>query len=85
MWEVVSNWDVSTQVWTLVAAMFFTTVIAVKLLDTIKIILRGYPSECEEAQDCDHDDNITGGCLKIGGCKTTQECNATIEKHKGGE
>lgn len=36
------------------------------------------PPEIEDVQDCPHEENMTGKCLKRPQCVTTSECNAYI-------
>lgn len=83
-WDIVKGWSAEWQVLALAIVALFVTIVTCQLLRTVRVVLRGYPPpDPPELPDCNSDDNLTGQCLKPGGCKTQEECDATIAKHNG--
>lgn len=75
-----NNWSEETQLifcLVVLGILSFTLVLMwVTLLRTLRIVLRGYPPS--PVQECNNDYNLTGNCLKPGGCKTQEECSTTV-------
>ncbi len=95
--EIVQKWDTQTQATVFVASLssllLAVVLICALTLRAVRLVLRGYPPVTQKPpappytpspQDCQHDENLTGKCLKAGGCGTSYECVATVEKHGTG-
>lgn len=73
--------------------LFFLYLVFRLLVRSVCIIFRGYPifsgATCRyqypKIQTCEHDDNVTGKCLKSGGCRTTGECEITVNAINKGQ
>lgn len=46
----------------------------------VKVVLRGWPIPpvVDQGNDCGHDDNLTGKCLKVAHCRTFAECHKAV-------
>lgn len=94
LFEMMRAWDPETQAWFLIGAITIVGALAVffncYVWHTVQIIIRGYPSDkkaeqqiaAEDSTNCEHEDNLTGKCLKSKpGCLTKSECDEAIERH----
>jgi hypothetical protein len=58
-----------------------TLIVVTKILTSffIKLVHGHPPTPPPSKPECNHDENMTGECLRHGGCKTVDQCNATVE------
>lgn len=84
--KVFTNWDVLTQATAVVVLGIVCCVTVYHIVETIvyniRIILRGYSNKPEKGTaqlECNHDNNLTGLCLKVPHCKTVNECDKTVD------
>lgn len=86
MIEIFDSWSGTGQGWFLFGCMLSTVAIVAILAVNIRIVLRGYPPDEYgpiEAIHCEHDDNITHSCIKIGSnCRTQAECESVTPRQK---
>lgn len=63
-------------------ALFFLLVynIISSLTACMKSLFGVHRVEKEEAQECPREDNLTGLCLRKGGCKTDDECRYIVNE-----
>ena len=67
-WDVVRGLGRLIQVCAFAITTLFITIIICQFFRTIRVVLRGYPAPAPPGpRECNHDDNITGVCLKVGG------------------
>ena len=82
--EMIKTWNENNQTFFFSLVFILSTALIIlilgSLLKTVRILFRGYPPP--EQPPCDHDENLTGVCLKKGGCKTQEECNKEMEKRQ---
>ena len=91
--SIVRSWNEYTQMTVFItlgcAAMLTLFLIVWVVLRTLRIILRGYnvnkiylPSNVYEIPDCNHNESLTGKCLKgLNGCRTVGECDRVVIEH----
>lgn len=91
VFEMVKQWDHGRQLALLLGiagmAVLGVTLMVLSLSRTFRVMIAGYPPRVAKVppqQECNSDENLTGLCLKPGGCKTTEECTATIDLHNAG-
>lgn len=86
-WNVVGGWSEVSQWWFLALVVAAPCATLAYLGRAVRIVLRGYaptPERVEVAPElpgCDNDENLTGRCLRVGGCRSEAECNRMV----GGE
>jgi hypothetical protein len=59
-------------------------VVTVSFCNMIVRLLRGYPPlpEDPEIPECNHDDNMTGHCIRRPYCQTQNQCTDAVENQK---
>lgn len=83
--DIFTQWTAGLQVFFCLGSMFILTfaflLFLVSLNRTIRILIRGYPTNyyTPHTQECNNDDNLTGFCIKPGGCRTIHECHNAID------
>ena len=83
MLEIVKAWEqhhqVTFAVVTVVTAGVVCLFVGCSLSYTLRVIFRGYQPQVPDRPECNHDDNLTGQCLKPAGCcKTRDECDNLV-------
>lgn len=88
MQEIMSAWPAELQVvaylGTAVIVGIVGIVAGVTLIVNLRVLLRGYPPPrpaspaVDPVQECHHEDNLTGLCLRQGNCRTSDECHRMI-------
>lgn len=80
MIEIIQEWDEQAQQFFLFMTLVVIGLVAMYAMRNFRIIVCGYPPLRLERIDCNHDDNLTGVCIKSGSnCTTSDQCNNAIE------
>lgn len=67
----------------IVVAMIAATIIVAIVMHYLFLIIRGYPDPGKQARECEHEENMTGLCLKNPNCKTQSECQTAVHNYRG--
>lgn len=62
----------------LLLVLFAPAVFLYMLLEFLKWLFKAKPVTIPKS-DCEHEDNITGKCIRFESCKTREQCNQTVE------
>jgi len=84
MIEVFGKWAVEWQVGFAVLLPILAYMLARHAMTCLTVLFRGHPPAATvvpEPQECYRSCNLTGLCLKPGGCKTQDECDHTLRLH----